>query len=60
MPLTDPPVLVLQGFALDYSELREYTHGFLGHTATTLGADFAQVSSAFRLLESVPCRRPSR
>ncbi|XP_074580096.1 uncharacterized protein LOC141836490 [Curcuma longa] len=39
-----PPFIeaALAGFALDYSELREYTHGFFSNMAEILGDGFAQ------------------
>mmetsp|Transcript_7080 Transcript_7080/g.26039 ORF Transcript_7080/g.26039 Transcript_7080/m.26039 type:complete len:1099 (+) Transcript_7080:125-3421(+) len=33
--------LIFQGFTLDYSELREYSHGFFCHLAEVLGERFA-------------------
>ena len=33
--------IALEGFALDYSELREYTHGFFAHVAAGSGPEFA-------------------
>ena len=32
-----------QGFGLEYSELREYTHGFFSNIAEILADGFAQV-----------------
>ncbi|XP_020584576.1 importin-4 isoform X2 [Phalaenopsis equestris] len=39
-----PPYIeaALSGFALDYSELREYTHGFFSNIAEILGDGFSQ------------------
>ncbi|PNX92656.1 importin beta-4 [Trifolium pratense] len=39
-----PPYIeaAISGFGLEYSELREYTHGFFGNVAEILGDNFAQ------------------
>jgi importin-4 len=35
---------------LDYSELREYTHGFFSNVAEILGDSFTQVTRVFKSL----------
>lgn len=43
--------LYLQGFGLDYSELREYTHGFFSNVAEILGDSFTQVTRVFKVFQ---------
>ena len=42
-----------QGFGLEYSELREYTHGFFSNVAEILGDSFTQVTKVFKILFNI-------
>lgn len=41
--LTDLHIWFFQGFGLEFSELREYTHGFFSNVAEILDDGFIQV-----------------
>ena len=41
----------IQGFGLEYSELREYTHGFFSNVAEILDDSFAQVWISFSQID---------
>lgn len=45
--------IILQGFGLEFSELREYTHGFFSNIAEILDDGFIQVWNALVDLSSV-------